>query len=244
MCPELYSECTLRTELSAEVLSALEEATSDVVTIEAGNDLVTSGEAVSHIHYLLHGTVLRYREDKKGHRQAVGIGLHGEFLDVDSFQLRVPNYSMRSLDKAEIAKIPFDGLDALLCRFPDMVHILWTSTASESIALQYWIFRIGRLRGEGRIAHLICELAERLRQYGRFESGELNLPLRQCDYAEACGMTPIHANRCFASLRERGFVDVKRARTIHVLAESELRKLAMFNSFPVNSGGNPSGIVD
>ncbi|MFI8668251.1 Crp/Fnr family transcriptional regulator [Qipengyuania sp. NPDC077410] len=234
----------MRTELSAEVLSALEEATSDVVTIEAGNDLVTSGEAVSHIHYLLHGTVLRYREDKKGHRQAVGIGLHGEFLDVDSFQLRVPNYSMRSLDKAEIAKIPFDGLDALLCRFPDMVHILWTSTASESIALQYWIFRIGRLRGEGRIAHLICELAERLRQYGRFESGELNLPLRQCDYAEACGMTPIHANRCFASLRERGFVDVKRARTIHVLAESELRKLAMFNSFPVNSGGNPSGIVD
>ena len=199
---------------------------------------------MSHIHYLLHGTVLRYREDKNGHRQAVGIGLHGEFLDVDSFQLRVPNYSMRSLDKAEIAKIPFDGLDALLCRFPDMVHILWTSTASESIALQYWIFRIGRLRGEGRIAHLICELAERLRQYGRFESGELNLPLRQCDYAEACGMTPIHANRCFASLRERGFVDVKRARTIHVLAESELRKLAMFNSFPVNSGGNPSGIVD
>ena len=238
MCPELYSECTLRAELGAEVLSALEEATSDVVTIEAGNDLVTSGKAVSHIHYLLRGTVVRYREDKKGHRQVVGIGLHGEFLDVDSFQIRVPNYSMRSLDKAEVAKIPLDGLAALLCRFPDMVRIFWTSTVSEGIALQYWIFRIGRLRGEGRIAHLICELAERLRQYGRFEGGQLNLPLRQCDYAEACGMTPIHANRCFASLRERGFVDVKRARSIHVLAEPELRKLAMFTALPINSVEN------
>jgi len=168
----------------------------------------------------------------------VGIGLHGEFLDVDSFQLRVPNYSLRSLDTAEVAKIPFASLDALLGRFPDMVRTLWTSTVSEGVALQYWIFRIGRLRGEGRIAHLICELSERLRQYGRFEGGELNLPLRQCDYAEACGMTPIHANRCFASLRERGFVDVKRARTIHVLAEPELRKLAMFNAFAVSSEGN------
>ena len=145
---------------------------------------------------------------------------------------------MRSLDKAEVAKIPLDGLAALLCRFPDMVRIFWTSTVSEGIALQYWIFRIGRLRGEGRIAHLICELAERLRQYGRFEGGQLNLPLRQCDYAEACGMTPIHANRCFASLRERGFVDVKRARSIHVLAEPELRKLAMFTALPINSVEN------
>lgn len=238
MCPELYSECTLRSELSAEVLSALEEATSDVITVEAGDDLCRSGEPVTHIHYLLRGTVVRYREDKRGHRQVVGIGLHGEFLDVDSFQLRVPNYSLRSLDTAEVAKIPFASLDALLGRFPDMVRTLWTSTVSEGVALQYWIFRIGRLRGEGRIAHLICELSERLRQYGRFEGGELNLPLRQCDYAEACGMTPIHANRCFASLRERGFVDVKRARTIHVLAEPELRKLAMFNAFAVSSGGN------
>ncbi|HAD18323.1 MAG TPA: hypothetical protein DCF81_15820 [Erythrobacter sp.] len=238
MCPELYSECTLRSELSAEVLSALEEATSDVITVEAGDDLCRSGEPVTHIHYLLRGTVVRYREDKRGHRQVVGIGLHGEFLDVDSFQLRVPNYSLRSLDTAEVAKIPFASLDALLGRFPDMVRTLWTSTVSEGVALQYWIFRIGRLRGEGRIAHLICELSERLRQYGRFEGGELNLPLRQCDYAEACGMTPIHANRCFASLRERGFVDVKRARTIHVLAEPELRKLAMFNAFAVSSEGN------
>lgn len=238
MCPELYSECTLRSELSAEVLSALEEATSDVITVEAGDDLCRSGEPVTHIHYLLRGTVVRYREDKRGHRQVVGIGLHGEFLDVDSFQLRVPNYSLRSLDTAEVAKIPFASLDALLGRFPDMVRTLWTSTVSEGVALQYWIFRIGRLRGEGRIAHLICELSERLRQYGRFEGGELNLPLRQCDYAEACGLTPIHANRCFASLRERGFVDVKRARTIHVLAEPELRKLAMFNAFAVSSEGN------
>ncbi|WP_375246550.1 Crp/Fnr family transcriptional regulator [Qipengyuania pacifica] len=238
MCPELYSECTLRSELSAEVLSALEEATSDVITVEAGDDLCRSGEPVTHIHYLLRGTVVRYREDKRGHRQVVGIGLHGEFLDVDSFQLRVPNYSLRSLDTAEVAKIPFASLDALLGRFPEMVRTLWTSTVSEGVALQYWIFRIGRLRGEGRIAHLICELSERLRQYGRFEGGELNLPLRQCDYAEACGMTPIHANRCFASLRERGFVDVKRARTIHVLAEPELRKLAMFNAFAVSSEGN------
>jgi CRP-like cAMP-binding protein len=238
MCPELYSECTLRSELSAEVLSALEEATSDVITVEAGDDLCRSGEPVTHIHYLLRGTVVRYREDKRGHRQVVGIGLHGEFLDVDSFQLRVPNYSLRSLDTAEVAKIPFASLDALLGRFPEMVRTLWTSTVSEGVALQYWIFRIGRLHGEGRIAHLICELSERLRQYGRFEGGELNLPLRQCDYAEACGMTPIHANRCFASLRERGFVDVKRARTIHVLAEPELRKLAMFNAFAVSSEGN------
>ncbi|USA60667.1 Crp/Fnr family transcriptional regulator [Qipengyuania citrea] len=228
----------MRSELSAEVLSALEEATSDVITVEAGDDLCRSGEPVTHIHYLLRGTVVRYREDKRGHRQVVGIGLHGEFLDVDSFQLRVPNYSLRSLDTAEVAKIPFASLDALLGRFPDMVRTLWTSTVSEGVALQYWIFRIGRLRGEGRIAHLICELSERLRQYGRFEGGELNLPLRQCDYAEACGMTPIHANRCFASLRERGFVDVKRARTIHVLAEPELRKLAMFNAFAVSSEGN------
>ena len=238
MCPELYSECTLRAELSPEVLSALEEATSDVITVEAGDDLCRSGEPVTHIHYLLRGTVVRYREDKRGHRQVVGIGLHGEFLDVDSFQLRVPNYSLRSLDTAEVAKIPFASLDALLGRFPEMVRTLWTSTVSEGVALQYWIFRIGRLRGEGRIAHLICELSERLRQYGRFEGGELNLPLRQCDYAEACGMTPIHANRCFASLRERGFVDVKRARTLHVLAEPELRKLAMFNAFAVSSEGN------
>ena len=92
-----------------------------------------------------------------------------------------------------------------------------------------WIFRLGRLHAEGRIAHLICELIERLRLIGQYDGQSLPIPLLQRDYAEACGITPVHANRSFKNLKERGILKPHGDGKIEILDETQLRSLGEFD---------------
>lgn len=229
MHPNLFADCHLRSKLEANEMRALEGAVSDIVTIDPRTDLVGWGQSVSFVHYLVRGTTMTYFETREGDRQIFGIGLPGDFLDFDNWQLGRPSYSIRSLDGVTVARIPYLALDDLVFRQPGLMKTLCFSLCRDVLHLQRWIFRMGRQSAERRIAHLMCDLLYRLRQSRNGAQYDVDVPLRQRDYADACGITSVHANRCFQALRERGFVDVTGNRKIRILDEEGLRTFAQYH---------------
>lgn len=154
--------------------------------------------------YLARGYVGLYRLDRLGRRQFVGLHLPGDHLDLAGFFMARSDCSMDALGAVTLRPTPRERLDALGTQEPALIDKLWRVSMIDAAINRYWIFRIGRLVGRARIANFLCEMLMRLYARGLCDLDGFDVPLAQIDLAEICGMTPVHASRMLAELREDG----------------------------------------
>ncbi|WP_375289729.1 Crp/Fnr family transcriptional regulator [Qipengyuania sp.] len=219
----------LRHELTEDELERLESAVNRIITIEPRTTLVDRGTRLENSYYLIEGTMLRHLDDKRGERQLVGVNIAGDFVDLHGYAMKRLDHSVQSLDRAKVAEVPHIRIKEMLSGSPHLARLMWFSTLLDAAMHREWIFRLGRLNAEGRIAHLISELIERLRFVGLFDGLNFPIPLLQRDYAEACGITPVHANRSFRTLKERGVLELDSGGKLRILDEAELKSLCDFD---------------
>ena len=229
MRTELFLKGRLRHDLSADEKRALEDAVVDVVKLDPRKTLVERGERIENSYYIIEGTMLRHIDDRRGERQLVGLNVTGDFVDLHGFPMKRLDHNVASLDTVTLAKVPHTAIARLVERFPHLARAMWFSTLLDAAMHREWIFRLGRLNAEGRIAHLVSEIIERLKFVGRFDGTNLPVPLLQRDYAEACGITSVHANRSFRNLRERGILDPQGDGRFVIQDEAALNKLGEFD---------------
>lgn len=229
MRTELFLKGRLRQDLSEDEKIALEQSIVETIELAPRTTLVERGKRIENSYYIIEGTTLRHLDDRHGERQIVGLNVTGDFVDLHGFAMKRLDHSVTSLDGVVLARVPHKAIANLVDHFPHLARAMWFSTLLDAAMHREWIFRLGRLNAEGRIAHLISEIIERLKFVGRFDGTNLPVRLLQRDYAEACGITPVHANRSFKNLRERGILDPQGEGRIAILDEKALNKLGEFN---------------
>jgi CRP-like cAMP-binding protein len=227
---ELFLKGRLRHDLSPEEKSALESAVARTFALEPRQRLVKRGERLEWSYYIIDGAMLRYLDDKRGARQIVGINISGDFVDLHGYPMKRLDHSVAALGRVTIAEFRHVDLTALIEKFPHLGRALWFSTLLDAAQHREWIFRLGRLNAEGRIAHLIAELIQRCRMVELYDGRFLTIPLLQRDYAEACGITSVHANRSFRTLKDRGVLMPHGDGKIEILDEATLRKIGEFEA--------------
>ena len=114
------------------------------------------------------------------------------------------DHDIDSINSVRTQSISHDQLRTLESSSPQLMCRLWQLTLLDSAISRYWIFRIGRLPGLARIANFFCEMLVRQYVRGLCGTDRFELPLTQSDLGEACGMTPVHANRMIGELRAEG----------------------------------------
>jgi hypothetical protein len=77
----------------------------------------------------------------------------------------------------------------------------------DAAILSEWVVNVGRRDAKTRIAHLLCELATRLRVTRAGNDFVFDLPVTQTQLAEATAMTAVHVNRTLQSLRADGLIE-------------------------------------
>ena len=225
----LFLKGRLRHAMRAAEIDAMEDAIEDVITLEPRQDLVRRGQQVDRSYYLADGFMVRYLDDRRGYRQSVGIQVAGDWVDLHSFPMKRLDHDVASFDRATLVVFTHERLQRLVDEHPRLARIMWFSTLLDAAMHREWVFRLGRLNAEGRIAHLICELATRLEYVDRFDGRLLDVPMRQQDFAEASGITAVHANRTFRLLREQGLIDNREeAAGIVILDREGLAKVGEF----------------
>lgn len=215
-----------RNRMSAEEVAALEAAFDDVLAVSARKTLIEKGASVHHSTLLIEGVMCRYLDDQQGHRQLLGVHIAGDFVDLHGFPLDRLDHDVATLTDVKIATIPRKRVMDLIARFPNLARVLWRSTMLDAAMHREWIFRLGRLGAQGRIAHFFSEMETRLRLAGLGDESGAPLPINQTDVAEACGLTPVHVNRVLRVLREDGLmtfrsgvIEIGDRRALHRLAE-------------------------
>ena len=76
--------------------------------------------------------------------------------------------------------------------------------------LRHWLVNLGQRDAFDRVAHLFCELWDRMRQVCLDAGDALEVPLTQEQLGDTMALTTVHTNRVIQRMRTEGLISVTR----------------------------------
>jgi CRP-like cAMP-binding protein len=200
-----------------------------VLRAGAGQDLVSEGEKPDRIRIVLSGWLSRYKTLEDGRRQIVNFVLPGEICDAHAYLVSRMDHSICTLTPVVYSEIEREQFEELVESDRRLAEALWCETLSNSSIQREWALNIGRRIALERVAHLLCELVERLRPVGLLEGNSCTFPITQLDLADATGLSVVHLNRTLQELRASGLI-VLRERMLTINDLDALKGVGLFDA--------------
>jgi CRP-like cAMP-binding protein len=216
-------------QLSEPATAALDRAVRDkILRVGAGHDLIREGDRPDRIRVILSGWLARYKTLEDGRRQIVNLLLPGDICDAYAYLFAQADHSIGTLTPSVYAEIERDRFEELVASDRTLAEALWCQALGNQATLREWILNIGRRIALERVAHLLCEIFERLRIVGLLEGNSCVFPITQMDMADATGLSVVHLNRTLQELRAADLI-VLRERMLTISDLDALKRTALFN---------------
>lgn len=165
------------------------------------------GQHPNESRVVVTGFVYRQKLARSGARQIVSMHLPGEIVDMHNSFLKVADHNVQALTRSEVALVPRSALAELADSHPDAARALLVEALIDGSILMEWMLNATRRPSPERLAHLLCELALRLRAAGLCELGRYRIPMTQEELADCLGLTPVHVNRLLRQFAKTGLVE-------------------------------------
>ncbi len=215
--------------LSEQGVLAVDKAVRErILRVRAGEDLISEGDRPDRVWVILSGWLSRYKTLEDGRRQIVNFILPGDTCDAYVYLLPRMDHSIGALTSVVYSEIERDRFEGLIASDRTVAEALWCELLADNAIQREWAVNIGRRLALERVAHLLCEIFERLRPVGLLEGNSCAFPITQLDLADATGLSVVHLNRTLQELRASGLI-VLRERTLTVNDLDELKKAGLFN---------------
>jgi CRP-like cAMP-binding protein len=114
-------------------------------------------------------------------------------------------FSVVTLTKCKVLWVNLRDLRQTL-KHPQIMEAFWRHSLVHLSMAWEWEVNIGRRPAEKKIGHLVCEIAVRL---GAVNGSKVSfqLGMTQQQFADCCGISVVHANRSFQTLRHAGLIE-------------------------------------
>jgi len=216
-------------KISAAAATELEEAIRGrIVTAAAGQELACEGDPADRLRMVLSGWAVRYKTLEDGRRQIVSLVLPGDTCDSQIYLLQRLDHSIVALTAVTYAEVERERFERLIASDRMLAEAFWCQTLSDAAIQREWTLNLGRRDAFERVAHLLCEVIERLRPVGLVDGDSCAFPITQTDLADATGLSVVHVNRTLQELRSSGLI-VLRDRILMVHELDALKDAALFN---------------
>jgi CRP-like cAMP-binding protein len=214
--------------LSADDRQALEAIGGNTRSFDKGRDILSEGDAPTHVYAILDGWAARYKTLRDGTRQIIAFLIPGDLCDSEITVLKKMDHSVLALTPVTVASLPRDALMELTRDRPKLAQAFWWATLVDMAVLRAWLVNLGRRDAQARIAHQVCELHARMKRIGLARDGEFDLPITQEQLSDALGLTSVHVNRVLQRLRSEGMIRLQN-RHLTLLDAERLGALAGFD---------------
>jgi CRP-like cAMP-binding protein len=215
--------------LTIDEKRALETACSSFRHVPPRTNLVSQGDPAQRVNVILEGFACRYRLQSDGRRQVVGLLLPGDMCDIRVCVLKNMDHSIGTLSSVRVAQITREAADLLLERYPRLARAFWWSTLVEESIAREWIVNVGHRTAFERMAHLFCEIFERLHTVGLTREDTCDLPLTQAELSDALALSAVHVNRVLMEMRHNQLITLRNQQlTLHDY--QALRNIAGFDA--------------
>jgi CRP-like cAMP-binding protein len=215
--------------LSPAAAEAIDRALRDrIQRVGAGQDLMSEGDRPERVRIVLSGWLCRYKVLEDGRRQIVNFVLPGETCDAYGYLLPQLDHSIGTLTPVVNAELERAQFEELVATDNSLAEAFQCETLANTSIQREWAVNIGRRMALERVAHLLCEIVERLRPVGLLEGNSCPFPPTQMDMADATGLSVVHLNRTLQELRAASLI-VLRERILTVNDLDTLKNIGLFN---------------
>jgi CRP-like cAMP-binding protein len=214
--------------ISETAAATLERALRErVLRLDAGQDLIAEGDRPDRVRIVLSGWLARYKTLEDGRRQIVNFVLPGDACDGFAYLLQRQDHSISSLTAVVYSEIERERFERLIASDRMLMEAFWCESLAHCAIQREWAVNIGRRMALERVAHLLCEIFERLRSVGLVNGDNCAFPVTQMDLADATGLSVVHLNRTLQELRAAGLI-VLRERILTINDLDALKSTGLF----------------
>jgi CRP-like cAMP-binding protein len=189
-------------ELTADDVELLSKMPFTIAYFDSHEDVRQKGDCPSSCCLLLQG-YLCWVDGEIGDRQITSIHVPGDIVDFYTTVSPVVSTNLRASTATVVGFVPHSYFRDISTCSPTLNHALLLLHVIEAARSQNWIVNLGSRSSLARVAHLVCEIAVRLRAVGEGKDFCFPSPFTQSDLAAACAISPVHANRTVQELRRR-----------------------------------------
>lgn len=215
--------------LSDEDRALLERVGAEPYAVVAGTDLVREGDRPDGVYLVMEGMACRHKRLESGARQIMAYLVPGDLCDLDVALLRRMDHTISTLSACRVVRLAPDTVADILAHHPAVARGLRIGTLVDEATLREWLLNVGRRSPTQRLAHLFCEVFERLAVVGRVRNHSFDLPLTTADLADTTGLSTVQVTRSMQELRGQGLIEPKDG-TLTLLDMPRLRALAGFRA--------------
>lgn len=175
----------------------------------ANRDIVRAGEVGGHLYTLYEGWAFRYKRLSDGSRQILTFLLPGDLIGLQSTLFGQIDHSVQTLTPASLCVLNGRPIDEIYDTLPDFALSLTRYLADEERRLDIRLTMVGRRNASQRLAYLLLDIFDRLKERGSATGDSCPFPIRRQHMADALGLTGAHVNRTLNALRGQGLATVE-----------------------------------
>jgi CRP-like cAMP-binding protein len=206
-------------------------------------DLIREGEVPAGVFVVITGHACRYKILPDGSRQILDFMFPGDMTELHGLLLKAADHGIFSLGPATIARLDNARLIREIIDHPDVSVALWWSSLQQEAILRERIASIGRRDAYARVAHLLCEMFERLRLVGETFDHTYIVPITQAELGDALGISEVHANRMLRRMASERLIAVDHRR-LSIPNPEMLKEAAAFDARYLHLDGAPRAVLD
>jgi CRP-like cAMP-binding protein len=181
-------------------------------TARARQTLMRAGERLPGVPLLSEGWAARVSRLPDGRRQILSFVLPGDLISIGSVFSERLLFFTEAITPVRCIYYDRDDFAQQMASEPAVFAAVVKLLLAEKERAYQLAVDLGRRDAAERIARLLLHIKGRLEQRGLVVDDAFDLPLRQQHIADATGLTSVHVNRVFCSLRQEGLVEMRDSR--------------------------------
>jgi len=177
--------------------------------LQKGQYLFNSGDTFNSIYAVRSGSIKTFTESEQGDEQITGLYLPGELMGLDAIHEQKHPCSAIALETTSLCEIPFEILEDLSSRIPELHHQLFRIMSKEIASDQSLLMLMAQKSAEERLAAFLVNLSTRLKARN-FSETEFNLSMSRKDIGNYLGLTIETISRTFSRFQSEGILSTQR----------------------------------
>ncbi|WP_032115989.1 FNR family transcription factor [Candidatus Arsenophonus nilaparvatae] len=176
--------------------------------IQKGQTLFKAGDELKSLYAIRSGTIKSYTITEEGDEQITGFHLAGDLVGFDAIINHKHLSFAQALETSMVCEIPFETLDDLSGKMPNLRQQIMRLMSSEIKDDQEMILLLSKKNAEERLAAFIYNLSRRFAQRG-FSAKEFRLTMTRGDIGNYLGLTVETISRLLGRFQKNNTLSVK-----------------------------------